>query len=550
MDMNGSSSENTKPSFHKSPNGTNRTHVSSMDPSSSRSKVGLGTAMTMTIEEPSTLAEYEEEEETSCYTTSQSIVITRCSTGDGAEKTKHVQRGILEQQTKSSTTTVVGNDSAIQPCGEVGDIIQGCRREKCELQRLNDRLSSFIERTSLKRQSNCNQENLQNLTDQLKAAENEVTEIQQRCTKMAEERAKEILEFKHLQEQLKEVCLKNERLTVAHHAAETDARILREEMELRKRVQNAEMKELSALVQRESTQEAVAIFRTEIMQVLREIQLEYEQRLEAARADIHSAYEVKARVLRKTGLTSGNMGTGGQTPSDKNLQQLVDDQKQKISVLEENNVRMERTIREVRASLRERERELEAAKNRFEIELSASQSEVQCLRTDFEALLDSKIGLELEIASYRRLIEREEERHSLDSSDLGKLRLEPPSSKPRFYSHTRSSKGNVCIIECAVDGTSVTVANIGSQREDISGMRLVRQVDDRVTNTFAIPKSTIWSDGCKPTDEEGLELSGGNRWEMGASTRTALLSPNGEEKAVYTLRVMSQPPVPDRSITN
>lgn len=120
-----------------------------MDPSSSRSKVAVGTAMAMTIEEPPTLAEYEEEEEeTSCYTTSQSIVITRCSTTDGAETTKHVQREILEQQTKLSTATLVGNATAIQPCGEVGDIIQGCRREKCELQRLNDRLSSFIERVS------------------------------------------------------------------------------------------------------------------------------------------------------------------------------------------------------------------------------------------------------------------------------------------------------------------------------------------------------------------------------------------------------------------
>ncbi|KAM3174353.1 hypothetical protein ACTXT7_010724 [Hymenolepis weldensis] len=83
------------------------------------------------------------------------------------------------------------------------------------------------------------QERLQSLTDQLNVAESEAAGIQQRCTKMAEERAKEILEFKRLQDQLKEVCLKNERLSVAHHTAETDARILREEMEHRKRVQNA-----------------------------------------------------------------------------------------------------------------------------------------------------------------------------------------------------------------------------------------------------------------------------------------------------------------------
>ncbi|VUZ50581.1 unnamed protein product, partial [Hymenolepis diminuta] len=237
------------------------------------------------------------------------------------------------------------------------------------------------------------------------------------------------------------------------------------------------------------------------MQVLREIQLEYEQRLEAARADIHSAYEVKTRVLRQTGLTSGIARAASQTPPDRNLQQLVDEQKQKISTLEEAKVQMEQKIRELRTSLQERERELEAAKNQFGVELSASHGELQRLRTDFEALLDSKIGLELEIASYRRLIEREEQRHALDSSDFEKPPIELPNSKPRFYSHTRSSKGNICIIECAVDGSSVTVANIGSQ---------------------------IWSDGCKPTDEEGFELSGGNRWEMGANTRTALLSSNGE----------------------
>lgn len=71
---------------------------------------------------------------------------------------------------------------------------------------------------------------------------------------------------------------------------------------------------------------------------------------------------------------------------------------------------MEQKIRELRTFLQERERELEAAKNQFGVELSASHGELQRLRTDFEALLDSKIGLELEIASYRRLIEREEQR--------------------------------------------------------------------------------------------------------------------------------------------
>ncbi|KAM7533111.1 hypothetical protein Aperf_G00000127982 [Anoplocephala perfoliata] len=551
----------------------------------------------------------EEEEETKYYATSHSVIITQCP-GDG--ETKPVEReDIVEQQTTSTMTV----SNAIQPC-EVGNIIQGCRREKLELQQLNDRLSSFIERvrlleahnrtlareasslrsnyssdinrlraiyntdleklkTSLSTsEANCahneiranraeneledvklklrgkedqiisDQERLRSLSDQLKVAQNEVQEIQQRCTTMAEERAREISEFKNLQERYKEVCLRNERLSVAQYATETNLRIFREEMEHRKRVQNEEMRELSALVQRESTQEAVAIFRTEIMQALREIQLEYEQRLEAAKADIHSAYMTKLRILCQTGLT----GVEGGEVSDSYLHHLVDEQKRKINSLEETRAEMELTIRELRRSLQDRQQNIEVDENSFAIGSSASQAELQRLRTDFETLLGSKLGLELEIASYRHLLGREEQRLAvaqlylfdlnllareesvtfcsvtpgdiaiivLESSDFEEPRmgLALPDNKPKLYSHTRSSKGNICIIECAIDGESVTLANTGSQDEDISGMRLVRQVDNQLTNTFVIPRDTVL---------------------VGSSSQQII-----KEKAIYTLRAMSQ----------
>ncbi|KAL5109306.1 70 kDa neurofilament protein [Taenia crassiceps] len=594
--------------------------ITSVDPTGPRGKVDVGTAAALVEGEAEAPIEEEEmEEETSCFTTSHSFVITRCPSG-----TKHVDPEMAEQKASK-----VSNE--LQTCAV--DVIQGRAREKYELQRLNDRLSSFIERVRLleahnrslakeasslrsnyssdinrlrsvynadldqlrsslaaseerrahyevhakraeaelndvqqalrarEKQAACDHELLKTRTEQLKAAESEVQEIQKRCTTMAEERAKETCEFKRLQEQLKEACIDNDRLSVAQHAAETDAKMLREELEHRKKVQDAELRELSALVQRESTQEAVAVFRTEIMQVLREIQLEYEQRLEAAKADIHSAYEVRARVLRQTGV-AGTGAEGEMAPV--HLRQLLVDQRRKISALEEANAQLEQTIRELRKLGQEKQKDSEHAKHRLTTELSACQAELQRLRTDFEALLDSKMGLELEIASYRRLIEHEERRQRVyGCSVLEKPRVELvlPEPTPKRISHTRSSKGNISIVECAADGSSVTLVNTGSQREDISGMRLVRQVDDRLTNTFTIPKGIvletdpsrrlikIWSEGCKPTDGDGLELRD-SRWGTGATTRTVLVAPSGEEKAAYTLRMMSQPCISERSTSS
>ncbi len=96
---------------------------------------------------------------------------------------------------------------------------------------------------------------------------------------------------------------------------------------------------MSTMVQRESTQEAVAIFRTEIMQVLREIQTEYEHRLEAARSDIQAAYEMKIHALKS--ISNGVISCDGPVQlqlKDENtkLRQLVVDQRRKLRVLEEN----------------------------------------------------------------------------------------------------------------------------------------------------------------------------------------------------------------------
>lgn len=72
------------------------------------------------------------------------------------------------------------------------------------------------------------------------------------------------------------------------------------------------------------------------MQVLREIQMEYEQRLECAKADLCSAYEAKASLLRYSG--GGVCGVLVDATSDASLADLrsvLADQRQLVSNLEE-----------------------------------------------------------------------------------------------------------------------------------------------------------------------------------------------------------------------
>ncbi|KAL7060252.1 hypothetical protein AAHC03_09810 [Spirometra sp. Aus1] len=202
---------------------------------------------------------------------------------------------------------------------------------------------------------------------------------------------------------------------------------------------------------------------------------------------------------------------------------------------------LERSLRDLQNENSERLRTGDRSQQHLALDLNNCQMELQRLRLDFEALLDSKLGLEMEIASYRRLLEVEEKRHSVQGKPSDKARSELILSEdPQKVTHTRSSKGNVTINECALDGSFVMLTNNGSQREDIGGMKLLRVVDeDQAAIAYVIPAGTvlgtengnrsikIWSHRKRPTDSADLELVD-SCWPTGTIVRTKLLSSNGE----------------------
>jgi len=82
---------------------------------------------------------------------------------------------------------------------------------------------------------------------------------------------------------------------------------------------------------------------------------------------------------------------------------------------------LQRELEDLRRQKEERERELEGENNEFKMEIVKLRAEMEAILRELQSIMDSKLGLELEIAAYRKLLEGEETRSA--------------SCTPAFYRH-------------------------------------------------------------------------------------------------------------------
>jgi len=180
--------------------------------------------------------------------------------------------------------------------------------------------------------------------------------------------------------------------------------------------------------------------------------------------------------------------------------------------------------------------------------------------------MDTKLGLELEIAAYRKLLEGEENRVGLRQVVDSMYNTMTSSSSHTPYdehrgprdvmkgemsaktTYQRSAKGPVAIAECAADGKSITIENTGRKEEPLGGWSLKRNIDGSEKSDFHLDadfilkpgaKVKLWARGAKPFnapagDMETEETS----WGSGANINTRLVNPTGEDRATHVQKTI------------
>jgi intermediate filament protein if len=405
-------------------------------------------------------------------------------------------------------------------------------------------------------------ERAESMIQQLSDLEAEVNLLRRRFATYDADKEKDKKLIKQLKEQLQTCRTDLDNETLLHIDAENQRQTLEEELAFLKTLHEQEMKELAALAYRDTTTENREYWKNEMGQALREIQMTYDDKVDGIRAEMESFYKLKVQEIR-TGQTQNSMETVHLKEDSKRLRNQMGALRDKLADLDSKNAELQRELDILRREKEENERRLNDENSTLKSDVVQLRAELAAIIEELKRISDTKIGLELEIAAYRKLLEGEENRVGLrqivdmmsseqqytfrqteaTSGDSTKVSQTTKGEMSAKTTYQRSAKGPIAITEISVEGKFLELENTGRKDEELGEWHLKRNIDGKDAHDIKLPKSIvvksgskikIWVKGAKtadagPNDIEVEEPT----WGVGSKITTKLVNPAGEERATH-----------------
>nr|CAB38180.1 cytoplasmic intermediate filament protein [Phascolion strombus] len=407
---------------------------------------------------------------------------------------------------------------------------------------------------------------LERQNQQISEYVSEISVLTKRMQQLESDRDRDKKEIGRLQDSLNKARHDLDNETLGHIDAENRRQTLEEELEFLKNVHEQELKELAALAYRDTTVENREFWKSEMSSALREIQETYDEEMDAMRGELESYYNMKIQEFR-TGASRQNMETVHAKETTKKMRDQLSALQSRLSELEARNASLEAENASLRQQLEEREREWEEERMELTNNLNKLQAELEAVLKELQDLIDTKLGLELEIAAYRKLLEGEENRVGLKQIVLN-LVSGGHVSTTEYVSHDersggqsqvvkgemsakttyqRSAKGPITICEMQCCGKYICVENTGRRNEQLDGWKIARTVDGRTDKRFCHtswfhlctrPQGKIWAKGSAQNPGPNDIESNQNSWGIGANITTKLVNLSGEDRATHVQKTM------------